>query len=224
MIKLNETYTYAYRYKSYITYFKILGLKPIEKAILTDGLCKDAGVNTIGSKKRIICQEMHHAFKDPQVYFYAAIGISILGLIKYLTALIPLLIQKMTLCETEKYLTATPPSIMGCIFCFAVGYSASHFKERSLHLLVCLIIDIIGVIMMTVLHRYGVVAEYIGLCVSYCGTFGSLPMLLSWLTGNIHGNTKRATAVAFVLGIGQLIGCLTVVVSKKIVVAYIGRP
>ncbi|CAF0946224.1 unnamed protein product [Rotaria sordida] len=54
----------------------------------------------------------------------------------------------------------------------------------------------------------GNVALYVSTCVACCGTFSGIPILLSWLTNNVGGRTKRAVAVGFLVGIGQIGGVL----------------
>ncbi|CAF1008862.1 unnamed protein product [Rotaria sordida] len=54
----------------------------------------------------------------------------------------------------------------------------------------------------------GNVAVYVSTCVACCGTISAFPLLLAWLTNNVGGHTKRAMAVGFLVGIGQIGGVL----------------
>ncbi|CAF4573877.1 unnamed protein product, partial [Rotaria sp. Silwood2] len=52
-------------------------------------------------------------------------------------------------------------------------------------------------------------AIYMSISVAFCGVFSAYPLLLSWLTNNVGGHTKRAMAVSLVLGIAQFGGIAT---------------
>ncbi|CAF1060970.1 unnamed protein product [Rotaria sordida] len=101
-----------------------------------------------------------------------------------------------------------------------LAYGISYMKDigglkswRWLFLLEGLPIIPLGV--MTYLFLGGIpdtvqcnVALYVSTCIACCGTFSAFPLLLSWLTNNVGGHTKRAMAVSFFVGMGQMGGAL----------------
>jgi hypothetical protein len=61
---------------------------------------------------------------------------------------------------------------------------------------------------MLTLFDQGKVAMYISTTIGFCGTFSALSLILSWLTNNIGGYTKRAMAISFVIGTSQIGGIM----------------
>jgi hypothetical protein len=72
----------------------------------------------------------------------------------------------------------------------------------------CLFVALLGFILNVTLIDQGKVAHYVCSCIACCGAFAAFPLLLSWLTNNVGGHTKKATAIGFVIGIGQIGGII----------------
>ena len=69
-------------------------------------------------------------------------------------------------------------------------------------------VALLGFILMVTLNDRGKGALYVSSCIAWCGVFSALPLLLSWLTNNIDGHTKKSIAIAFVLAMGQIGGII----------------
>jgi hypothetical protein len=65
---------------------------------------------------------------------------------------------------------------------------------------------LLGFILMISLIDYNKWATYASTCIATGGTFGALTILLSWLTNNVGGHTKRVMAIGFVMSMGQIGG------------------
>ncbi len=61
---------------------------------------------------------------------------------------------------------------------------------------------------MVTLNVQGKAALYVSNCIACCGVFSGLPLLLSWITNNIGGHTKRFIAIGFVMTVGQIGGII----------------
>jgi sugar phosphate permease len=134
------------------------------------------------------------------------IGICDFGVIKFVTMYLPSLIQSMGhTAATAHYMTA-PPCVIAFVFCLLAGYSSSRQKEHGFHLAFCLAVGLLGFILLLALFNQGKTALFVSTCIACCGTFAACPLVLSWLTNNVGGHTKRATAVGFVVCIGQIGG------------------
>lgn len=72
----------------------------------------------------------------------------------------------------------------------------------------CLSIALLGFILMLTLNNQGKEVLYVSGCVTCCGVFSALPLLLSWLTKNVDGHTKKSIAISFVLAVGQIGGII----------------
>jgi hypothetical protein len=49
---------------------------------------------------------------------------------------------------------------------------------------------------------------YVSTSIVCCGVFSAFPLLLSWLTNNVGGQTKRSIAIGFLMGISQIGGVI----------------
>lgn len=90
-----------------------------------------------------------------------------------------------------------PPYVLGTIMLLAFAYSSDHFRERTCHILVGLLIVIIGLIVVIALPLENVHGRYGGLVVLLAGTFIAAPITVAWLSQNTPEPGKRT----FVLGI-----------------------
>jgi hypothetical protein len=183
-------------------------LNNCEKELLTNVLRDDAGVADSESTSciRLSWRQVGYAFIDWRIYLYAVIGIGDFGVIKFLTMYLPSVVQSMGFNTTGAYFMTVPPYIVAFIFCLLSGYSSSRRKEHGFHLAFCLSVALLGFILILTLFDQGKVALFVSTCIACCGIFSACPLLLSWLTNNVGGHTKRAMAVGFVVCIGQIGG------------------
>ncbi len=151
---------------------------------------------------------MRHVFIDWRIYLYVMIGIGDLAVFKCLTTYLPERAKYMSGYKEEAHLMTIPVYFVACICCLLAGYSSSRRNEHSFHIAFCLSVALLGFILMVTLFNEGNVAMYVSTCIACCGTFSAFSLLLSWLTNNVGGHTKRAMAVGFLIGIGQIGGVL----------------
>jgi hypothetical protein len=183
-------------------------LNNCEKQLLTNLLRDDSGIAN-GENALLSWQQVFYVFIDWRIYLYALIAIGNLGIMKYLTAYLPLLVEEMDIPkETGVHLMTVPLYVFVLMCCLLVSYSASRRYELGFHLMFCLIVALLGFILMLTLIDRGKATLYVSSCIACCGIFSAIPLLLSWLTNNIGGQTKRSIAIGFVLGIGQIDGII----------------
>jgi cyanate permease len=198
------------RIENVLNRFENLGLDNCEKQLLTNHLREDAGLanSEPASSARLSWRQVRYAFIDWRIYLYVMIAIGDLAVFKCLTTYMPELVKGMTGYKEETHLMTIPLYFVACICCLLAGYSASRRNEHSFHLAFCLSVALVGFILMITLFDRGNVAIYVSTCIACCGTFSAFPLLLSWLTNNVGGHTKRAMAVGFLISIGQIGGIL----------------
>ncbi|CAF4040257.1 unnamed protein product [Rotaria sp. Silwood1] len=183
-------------------------LNSIEKSIFLNYLRNDDNIPHIEPMpyKRFSFIQLRHTFTSWHLYFYALITTGILTIIKTYANFLPSLIQDMDLSKLEYNILTMPPYILAFISCLVVGYSSSRWKEHCMHIVVCLLVAFVGFILLITLPQQAKVALYIGSCVSCSGSFAVLPIILSWLTNNVNGHTKRAMSIGFVMTLAQIGG------------------
>lgn len=162
---------------------------------------------------RISWTQVKYVFIDWRVYLYILISIGNLGVIKCFTLFLPCLFNEVSHSIPLIHLITAPPFIFACFFCLLGGYSSSRRNEHGLHIAFFLLIAILGFISMLIVSEQDKVAMYISGCIACCGLYAAFPILLSWLTKNIGGHTKRALTVCFFIASGQLGGALAFKVS-----------
>ncbi len=179
-----------------------------EKQLLTNLLRDDAGIGD-RENAQLSWRQVFYVFIDWRIYLYALLHIGTLGVIKYLSAALPLLVEDMSSTEAEVYLMTAPPYASAFVCCLLVSYSASRINEHGFHFIFSLSVSLLGFILMLTLINRGKVALYVSLCITCSGIFSALPLLLSWLTNNVGGHTKRSIAIGFVVGMGQTGGIIS---------------
>ncbi|CAF1232352.1 unnamed protein product, partial [Didymodactylos carnosus] len=55
----------------------------------------------------------------------------------------------------------------------------------------------------------GPVAFYVATSLCYTGTFATIPLIISWITNNIGGQTKRILTLSVVVGFGNTSGIMS---------------
>ena len=178
---------------------------------MTNLLRNDAGVADCNpaSSTRISWRQIRYVFVDWRIYLYGLITAGDLGAILSLTTFLPTLIENTGYSEAEAHLMTVPPYVVTCICCLLAGYSSSRRNEHGYHVAFCLSVGLFGFILMLTLCDKGTVAILFSTTVTFSGIFSAFSLLLSWLTNNVGGHTKRAMAISFVFGIAQIDGIVT---------------
>jgi cyanate permease len=181
-----------------------------EKQMLTNLLRNDANVpkSESISNNRLSWRQMGYVFIDWRIYLYVIIAVGDLAVKKCLIVYLPSIIQDMGFAKEQVCLMIIPPYALACLSSLLGGYLTMRRNEHSFHLAFFLSIGILGFILMISLINSGKASMYISICIAFCGTFPALSILLSWLTNNVGGHTKRAIAVGFVAAMGQIGGII----------------
>ena len=191
-------------------FFANLGLSSIEKQILTNLLRDDAGMadRNPTSSTRLSWQQVLYVFIDWQIYLYALISIGNFSTFICLTTVLPTLVEDMGFSTTEVPLMTSPVYVVACISCLLISYSSSRRNDHSYHIVFCFLVGLCGFILMITLFDHGKIPVYISITVTFCGVLSAYPLLLSWLTNNVGGHTKRSVAISVVFGIDQIGGVI----------------
>ncbi len=194
----------------------IEGLDSIEKQILTNMLRDDAGVTNSESElsARLSWRQVRHTFVDWHVYLYVVITVGNLLAFKCFTVYLPTFVKDMGYTEADAQLMSAPPYVAACVCALLGSFSSSKKNEHGYHLSFFMSICVLGFVLLITLTEKGTAAMYAGTCLVCCGAFAAFPILLSWLTKNIGGRTKRAMAIGFALAIEQIGGVVAPQVSN----------
>ncbi|KAJ4296216.1 hypothetical protein N0V90_006261 [Kalmusia sp. IMI 367209] len=118
----------------------------------------------------------------------------------------PTIIKDMGYTAAQSQLLTIPPYAAATIFTIGWAILAEKFKRRALFTIITTSLAIIGYIILlsnkNPTHKPGV--SYVGTFFAAMGIYPSVALVLSWPAVNVSGQTKRATANAMQISIGNL--------------------
>jgi len=100
-----------------------------------------------------------------------------------------------------------PPYVVGATVLLVFAYSSDYHRERTVHILVGILLVLIGLIMAFSLPLSCPSARYGGIVILLSGTFIASPITVAWLAGNTPEPGKRALVLG-INGWGNLGGII----------------
>ncbi|CAF3824101.1 unnamed protein product [Rotaria sp. Silwood1] len=175
-------------------------LTPAEREILTN-ILRDSTEQDVAQWHQVF-----HVFIDRKIWLFAVVTVGCLAVTKYWIAFFPSLIDVLGFKNAEGQLMSIPPYVLAWICALLGVFSVTRKKEHGYHVIFFLIISSIGFILMAALEEKSRIAVYVGACVACCGVYSAFPLLMGWLASYVSGHMKRALAIGFVVGLGQIGG------------------
>jgi len=142
------------------------------------------------------------ALKDLKVWLYGLCFHSINLPICTLAIFLPTIINELGCTAAQAQLLSIPPYVVGFILTMTAAVYAEKTKLRAPFIIASSSLSIIGYIVLITGDRPAV--SYGGAVVAVSGAFTSAAVIASWPANNVSGQTKRATANAMQLSIGNL--------------------
>jgi len=145
---------------------------------------------------------VRQALKDPKIYLYG-FCYHTMSLPGYtLTLFLPTIINGLGYSSTQAQLLSIPPYAIAFITTMSIAVLAERTKRRAPFILGSSAVAIVGYIMLLTSRWPGM--SYAGTIVAAAGIFPAGAIALSWPANNVSGQTKRATANAIQISIGNL--------------------
>ncbi|KAF2025883.1 MFS transporter [Setomelanomma holmii] len=146
------------------------------------------------------------ACKDIKVWLYG-LGFHTMSLPLYtLSLFLPTIIRDMGYSSAQSQLLTIPPYALATLFTIVWAILSERYKRRALFIVITSSVAIIGYIILLAntnpKARPGV--SYLGTFFAAVGIYPSVALMLSWPAINVSGQTKRATANAMQISIGNL--------------------
>ncbi|KAI9008886.1 major facilitator superfamily domain-containing protein [Phycomyces nitens] len=176
-----------------------------ERELVVHRLKVDAGPSI---ETEFSWKQFRMAFTDWKVYMHSLIYICGSTPLYSLSLFLPSIISGMGYTNLSAQAMSAPPYAIACCFTIVVAMHADRKRERGLHLAIPAFVGFIGYILLIVLKHKGSVAMYIAAIITTTGVFSHIPAMLSWFTNNIGGHTKRGTAVAIIISLGNIGGAI----------------
>jgi len=98
------------------------------------------------------------------------------------TTFLPLIIQGMGYSGIRASLMSVPPFVVGTVGLIILVCLSDHFRDRSLFLVISLVIALIGCIVMATSENLQLRYGFTHVCMA--GVFAGAPLAAVWLTGN----------------------------------------
>ena len=142
------------------------------------------------------------AVKDPKVWLYA-MCFHTMGFPGYtLSLFLPTIITGLGYTSTQAQLLSIPPYVVAFITTMSVAVLAERTKRRAPFIIGGSTVALVGYIILISSHWPGL--SYAGTIIVTAGMFPSTAIIVSWPANNVSGQTKRATASALQISVGNI--------------------
>jgi len=142
------------------------------------------------------------AFKDPKIWLYGLVFHTMSLPIYTLSLFLPTIIRDLGYTSAQAQLMSTPPYVAAFVLTMTFAVFAEKTRLRAPFIIAGSSLAIVGYIILITSHRAGV--SYAGTIIAATGIYAATAIVLSWPANNVSGQTKRATANAMQLSIGNL--------------------
>jgi len=144
--------------------------------------------------------------KDWKLYLHCLIGLC--GFPMYcLSLFLPSIIKELGYTSLTAQAMSAPPYIVGCAILLLVSWHSDYTRERGLHVAIPFFVAGIGFLLLAVLRDTISVEIRYGITVMTTASVAThIPPVLSWMSNNFEGHTRRAIAVGVIQSIANLGG------------------
>ncbi|KAL8800450.1 MAG: hypothetical protein Q9182_005162 [Xanthomendoza sp. 2 TL-2023] len=142
------------------------------------------------------------AVKDPKVWLYC-LGFHTMSLPLYtLSLFLPTIIKALGYTSAQAQLLTVPPYSVATVLTLIVAVASEKTRIRAPFIMATSSLAVIGYIVLLTNTQPRV--AYGGTILAAAGIYPSVAIVLSWPANNVSGQTKRATANAMQISIGNL--------------------
>ena len=147
-------------------------------------------------------KNVRQALGDPKVWLYC-FGFHTMSLPLYtLSLFLPTIIKALGYTSAQAQLLTVPPYSVATVLTLIVAVASEKTRIRAPFIMGTSSLAIIGYIVLLTNTKPGV--AYFGTFLAAAGIYPSVAIVLSWPANNVSGQTKRATANAMQISIGNL--------------------
>ncbi|SCZ93505.1 BZ3500_MvSof-1268-A1-R1_Chr6-3g08705 [Microbotryum saponariae] len=165
--------------------------------------------SSVGEAEGLHVAQIKSAFTDYHCWVALFFYISILVPLYSVGLFAPTLINsfgKWT--RTEVQLLTVPMYVFACAYVLITSVYADRYRTRFPFLLAAQVLCLIG-FTINIIPTAPVGVKFFGLFLCAAGAYGGVPSMISWLSTNLSGTTKRAVGTGLTLGIASLGGIIS---------------
>lgn len=161
-------------------------------------------VRRVGKEESFNWAAVREAFTDVKCWLYG-LAFHTMSLPLYtLSLFLPQIIKDLGYSAANAQLLTVPPYAVATILTVIVAIVSEKAKKRAIFIIGTSSLAIIGYIMLLCGGSAGPGLSYAGTILAAAGIYPSTAIVLSWPANNVAGQTKRATANALQISIGNL--------------------
>ncbi|ORX92412.1 MFS general substrate transporter [Basidiobolus meristosporus CBS 931.73] len=149
-------------------------------------------------------EEFWGAVSDPKVWLYMVLYFCVATPSIAVTLYFPTLISQLGFSNMQTQLLSAPPYIISAALTLLNTFHSDRIKERGFHVVVPGLVGTIGYILLLTLRTP--VLLYLAAALVMLGIFPAIPIIIAWLSNNMVGTTKTATATAMMVSFGTMGG------------------
>lgn len=167
-------------------------------------LQEDAGA---GSGEHFSWKQVRAAFSDWKIYVFCLCYIGIVQPFYSLSLFCPTIVQSIGYKSYQAQLMTAPPYAVAFITTMTTAFFSDRYARRAIFIIFWLIICIIGFIILIVVENSHV--KYFAVFLTTASISPCVATCITFISGNISPHTKRATALAFMLSVGNSGGAIS---------------
>jgi len=147
---------------------------------------------------------VREALSDPKCWLYGT-GFHTMSLPLYtLSLFLPTIISSLGYKAAQAQLLTVPPYAVATVLTVIIAVISEKTQKRAPFVLATTSLAIIGYIILLTAPTHKPRISYAGTVLAAAGIYPSCAIVLSWPAANVAGQTKRATATAMTITIGNL--------------------
>ncbi|CAF1166293.1 unnamed protein product [Adineta ricciae] len=160
-----------------------------------------------GAGEHFSWKQVKAAFTDWKIYVFCLCYIGITEPFYSLSFFSPTIIQSLGYQSYQAQLMTAPPYAFSFITTMATAYFSDRYTRRTIFIVFWLMITIIGFIILIIVDNLHV--KYFAIFLTAGGISPCIATCITFLSGNISPHTKRATALAFMISVGNSGGAIS---------------
>ncbi|CAF3382980.1 unnamed protein product [Rotaria socialis] len=164
----------------------------------------DAGA---GASEHFSWKQVFAALSTWKVYAWSLCYISILVPFYSLSFFSPTIIQNLDFITYQAQLLSAPPYVFAFFTTMITAYVSDKYAHRSIFIIVWLSVSIVGYTILITLEN--LVVKYLAVVLVAGGLSPCIATCIAFISGNVSPHTKRATALAFMISVGNIGGIIS---------------
>ncbi|CAF0880085.1 unnamed protein product [Adineta steineri] len=166
-------------------------------------LQNDAGP---GAGEHFSWKQVRAAFLDWKIYIFCLCDISLIVPFSSLSLVSPTIVQGLGFRSYRAQLMTAPPFVFASITTMITAYFSDRYARRAIFIIFWVIVVIIGFIILIVAQNLSI--KYFAVFLAIGGITPCVAICIAFISCNISPHTKRATALAFMISVGNCGGLI----------------